>query len=316
MGEATSIEWCHHTFNPWWGCVKVSDACKFCYAESLAKRYGHAVWGHRTPRRFFGEAHWREPRKWNRSAAERGVRERVFCASMADIFEIHGDPEVDVEMSETRERLWALIAETPSLDWLLLTKRPGNVPVIVPAQWEREPPKNVWLGVTAEDQENADERIPLLLSIPWPGVRFVSYEPALGPITFHPGTLGCVGHLAETFGNPLIHWLIVGGESGGGARPFDLAWARSAVRQAKAARIPVLVKQLGGRPIATCGWCRGDGIDPVLVEGTDPDWCSECGGAAGSLAPERLVLKKRKGNDMAEWPADLRVREFPEVHRG
>lgn len=308
MGEATSIEWTHHTFNPWWGCVKISDACKHCYAESLAKRYGHAVWGDRTPRRFFGPAHWREPLKWNRRAAEIGVRERVFCASMADVFEIHGDPDVDAEMAKARDQLWALIAATPSLDWLLLTKRPGNAERLVPGRWHRERPLNAWMGVTAEDQTQAELRIPEMIDARWPALRFVSYEPGLGAIDFNAIPIHAYENAsgeqargvfsrwqqrpmrAKLFGG--VDWLIVGGESGPGARPFELAWARSAVKQARAAGIPVLVKQLGRRPVAPWLGERGD---------TD-DW------------GDRLVfLRSAKGNDPSEWPEDLRVREFPTV---
>jgi len=83
----SKIEWCDHTFNPWWGCAKVSPGCAHCYAESLAKRTGNAVWGHESPRRFFGDSHWNEPLKWDAAAKAEGRRKRVFCASMADVFE-------------------------------------------------------------------------------------------------------------------------------------------------------------------------------------------------------------------------------------
>src|SRR4051794_32502123 len=103
MGRNSSIEWTHHTFNPWWGCVKVSPACKHCYAEAWAKRTGFGLWGPRSDRRFFGDAHWREPLRWNAEAAADRTRRRVFCASMADVFEPRR------ELDAWRERLWKLI---------------------------------------------------------------------------------------------------------------------------------------------------------------------------------------------------------------
>lgn len=138
MGQATKIEWATHTFNPWWGCLKVSEACKNCYAEAWAKRVGQAVWGAHAPRRTFGEKHWRDPLSWNRRLNGTGRRERVFCASMADVFEDRRD------LDEHRERLWTLIEATSNLDWLLLTKRPQVVSRLAP--WGQDWPANVWLG--------------------------------------------------------------------------------------------------------------------------------------------------------------------------
>src|ERR1043166_1801812 len=134
MGKNSSIEWTDHTFNPWWGCVKVSPACAHCYAEAWAKRVGQAVWGAAATRRFFGQTHWREPLRWNAEAKREARRRRVFCASMADVFEPR--KELDAE----RAKLWALIAATPWLDWLLLTKRPGSVGALVP--WTTAWPAN------------------------------------------------------------------------------------------------------------------------------------------------------------------------------
>src|SRR5947208_2303347 len=120
MGRYSSIEWTHHTFNPWWGCQKVSAACDNCYAEIWAKRTGQDLWGSTAERRLFGEKHWSEPIRWHQEASLAGRRERVFCASMADVFERRAD------LNEERRRLWKVIERTPSLDWLLLTKRPQN----------------------------------------------------------------------------------------------------------------------------------------------------------------------------------------------
>ena len=154
MAKNSRIEWTTHTFNPWWGCVKLSPACKHCYAESWARRVGKSVWGTKAPRRFFGDKHWSEPLKWNNEAAHAGIRARVFCASMADVFEDRD--ELDV----WRERLWRLIAETPALDWLLLTKRPDLVSKKTP--WGKNWPSNIWLGTTVENQRWANKRLPVL----------------------------------------------------------------------------------------------------------------------------------------------------------
>ena len=223
MSENTGIEWCDHTFNPWWGCVRVSPACEHCYAETFARRVGHRVWGVQADRRFFGDKHWDEPLKWNRAAQADNVRKRVFCASMADVFEDRR------ELDEHRDRLWDLIDRTPALEWLLLTKRPQHARQLTP--WGRRWPENVWLGTTAEDQRRADERIPFLLDVPVK-VRFVSAEPLLGPVDFGP-------YLQR------LHWVILGGESGAGARSMDLAWARGVRDQVRGAGIPLFFKQWG-----------------------------------------------------------------------
>ena len=179
MGEKTEISWCDATFNPWWGCIKVSEGCEHCYAETFAKRTGHSIWGPAatTQRRTFGDKHWQEPLKWHAEAAKAGERRRVFCASMADVFEAH--PQLHTE----RALLWTLIGQTPALDWLLLTKRPENIADMVPSWWRTfgSWPDNVWLGTTVENQGAAEKRIPILLSIP-ARVRFLSCEPLLGEL--------------------------------------------------------------------------------------------------------------------------------------
>lgn len=299
MGRNSGISWTHHTFNPWWGCHRVSPGCERCYAETFAKRYGFNVWGPEktAERRFFGDKHWREPLRWNAAAERAGERHRVFCASMADVFEQRAD------LVEPRERLFRLIAETPALDWLLLTKRPENIRGMWPLAWRPDypeaarvagstpPPRNIWLGCTTEDQRRADERLPHLLACrDLATVLFASYEPALGPVDF-AGTSG-------------LDWVIIGGESGPGARPFNLAWARSTLAQCRNTGTPVFVKQLGARPGVPAadlfavldrdvGESLADqGIDPQHV----PFWVAD-----------------RKGGNPAEWPEDLRVREYPEV---
>jgi protein gp37 len=199
MARDSGIEWTHHTFNPWWGCVKVSPACAHCYAESWAKRVGMDLWGGKAPRRFFSDKHWRDPLKWNEEAEHQGTRARVFCASMADVFEPRS------ELDPWRERLWTLIEQTPQLDWLLLTKRPANIKHVYP--WAHSPRENVWLGTTAETQKWADIRIERLLSVD-ARVRFLSCEPLLSRID-----------LTAWLANKQIDWVIAGGESGGQARP-------------------------------------------------------------------------------------------------
>lgn len=176
----SKIEWTHHTFNPWWGCVKVSEACAHCYAERDAKRYGHDVWGPDKPRRFQSDKYWEAPLQWDRDAAQAGEKHRVFCASMADVFEDYQGPNANKLFWE-RRTLWELIEVTPSLIWLLLTKRPENIIRMVPNDWRRNWPKNVWPGTTTEDQPNANKRIPELLKVP-ARVRFLSCEPVLGPV--------------------------------------------------------------------------------------------------------------------------------------
>src|SRR5262245_6040712 len=134
MGRNSSIEWTHHTFNPWWGCAKVSPGCNNCYAETWARRVGQDIWGLTSERRFFTEKHWAEPLKWNTEARDQRARKRVFCASMADVFEGRA------ELNPWRKRLWDIIEQTPCLDWLLLTKRPQNIAEYAP--WSEKWPKN------------------------------------------------------------------------------------------------------------------------------------------------------------------------------
>jgi len=205
MGKNSRIEWTDHTFNPWWGCTKVSEACKNCYAEAWSKRVGQQVWGPKAERRFFGDRHWLEPLKWNADAAERGERRRVFCASMADVFE---DRRI---LDPWRSKLWELIDATPQLDWLLLTKRPEHVEAFTP--WRVHWPHNIWLGTTVEDQMAAETRLPHLEKIP-AAVRFISAEPFRGALQIQPW-LGIT-----------IDWVITGGESGPKARPSSPSWFR------------------------------------------------------------------------------------------
>ena len=234
----TKIEWCDYTFNPWWGCTRVSPGCENCYAESWAKRFA-VEWGPKADRRFFGEDRWAQPLKWNRKAEKLGTRFKVFCASMADVFEDR------YQLDTERARLFALILNTPHLDWLLLTKRPENIDRMAPAKWRIQWPGNAWAGTTVEDQQRADERIPHLLEVP--AVRFLSVEPMLGPVDIWAYLKGDLRDRSLTaLGSepmPGVDWVIVGGESGPGARPVNEDWIRSLRDQCNAAVVPFFYKQ-------------------------------------------------------------------------
>lgn len=207
----------------------MSAACKYCYAESWAKRVGSGVWGSRAPRRFFSASHWRQPLRWNADAEAAGKRQRVFCASMADVFETRSD------LDPWRKQLWTLIEATPWLDWLLLTKRPEAVGQIAP--WPGDWPNNVWLGTTVESQKWVPRRLDLLLAQP-ASVRFLSCEPLLGRLDVSPW----LSYRATPY--PL-DWVIAGGESGAKARPMHPDWVRSLRDQCVAGGVPFHFKQWG-----------------------------------------------------------------------
>lgn len=271
MGEASKIAWTDHTFNPWWGCTKVSPGCANCYAASIAGRFGLG-WGQGAERKFFEDAHWQEPLKWNRKAQRAGVPAFVFCASMADVFEdVPG--HVAKQTNEARQRLFGLIQSTPWLVWLLLTKRPENVSSIVPSAWMSGAwPINAWVGATMEDQQRADERAPHLARLPAPR-RFISYEPAIEPVDFRP-------LLVDRW--PLerrVDWVIIGGESATRPRPMHVEWAESAIGQCRAAEVDVFVKQLGTAPRIGRYRLRGE--------------------------------KDAARTDPARWPEHLRVQQRP-----
>lgn len=258
----SKIAWTDHTFNPWWGCQRVSPGCQHCYAESFAKRMGMPhLWGTGSNRRRMSPSYWSQPLKWNQEAADAQIPPRVFCASMADVFEDH--PSVGLD----RVKLWALIEMTPNLDWLLLTKRPENILNMLPARWSHHVvgggpiPENVWMMTTAEDQTRFDLRMPYLARLE-ASVIGLSVEPMLGPIS-----------LDEYQGR--IDWVICGGESGPGARPMDLAWARDLADQCDELEIPFFMKQLGS-------------------------------------ATMRAMGKTGKGDQLEDLPEDLRIREYPD----
>lgn len=295
MTENSKIQWTDHTFNPWHGCAKVSPGCDNCYAEAQSNRFHPGLWGVDAARRVWDDLaagarkHWDEPLGWNRKAEKAGERHRVFSGSMCDVFDKH--PAANDE----RPNLWHLIHKTPALDWLLLTKRVGNVARMVPESWMRCGfPKNVWLGISVVNQEEADRDIPKLLALP-ARVRFLSCEPLLGPVDLKWHFVAPTGNFRTHEGrrqmecrpHGLLHWAIVGGESGLRARPFDVSWARSIVEQCRAAGVACFVKQLGAKPIAE----------------SLPQY--------GPVGVHHVALQDRKGGDPAEWPVDLRVREFP-----
>lgn len=230
MAENSKIEWTDHTFNPWIGCQKVSPGCDRCYAEAMSNRYGWTEWGPHGERKRTSESNWRKPRQWAKSA--NGRRPRVFCASLADVW----DNQVPVEW---RRDLFHLIWETPELDWLLLTKRPENIEkMLLPAIGEAElwPWPNVWLGTTAEDQERFDRRWHVLAKVP-AAVHFISYEPAIGPLVLPSAWSGI----------PMPDWIICGGESGHGARMMNPEWARNLRDVCTATNIAFFMKQMTGK---------------------------------------------------------------------
>ncbi len=192
---------------------------------------------------------------WNARAAREGKRLRVFCASMADVFEDRHD------LDDDRERLWALIETTPWLDWQLLTKRPENIVTMLPDEWLKSPRPHVWLGTTCENQKYAEIRLPHLLAVN-AAVHFVSYEPALGPVDFTPWMDHECGDPPHWSCPNQIDWVIAGGESGPSRRAPDLDWFRSVRDDCKAYGVPYFFKQVGGlRP--TDG---GDLLDGVSIK--------------------------------------------------
>jgi protein gp37 len=226
MAENSKIEWTDHTFNPWIGCTKVSPACDNCYAEAMMdKRYGRVQWGAGNPRVRTSASNWRLPFRWNDQARQAGTRPFVFCASLADVFDNEVDPQ-------WRADLFDLITLTPNLVWLLLTKRISNVSKMLDVDGL---PSNVALGATMANQEEYDRdswRLAALKQDLNPLFTFGSFEPLLGPI------------LLSTYAPD---WIIVGGESGGNARPMELDWARGLQEDAMHLGRVFNFKQVGGR---------------------------------------------------------------------
>jgi protein gp37 len=222
--EQSKISWCDATFNPVIGCTKITEGCTHCYAAEIAARFWPGTWGPKGMRQVMGEAYWRKPLSWNRKAQRTGAPVLVFCGSMCDVFEDH--PVADA----TRPRLWKLIAETPHLTWLLLTKRPARVAAHLPPGWGEGWP-HVWLGTSIELPEYR-WRADVLRSLPAAG-RFLSCEPLLADL----GSLDLRG----------IGWCIVGGESGPDYRPMELAWMQAIANQCIATGVRLHVKQDAAR---------------------------------------------------------------------
>lgn len=226
MGEYSAIEWTDHTFNPWIGCTKISAGCLNCYAEKFGKRFG-VKWGAREARRATSAGYWKKPIAWDKNAQKEEIREKVFCGSLCDVF------EMNYGSNHFRKQLFDLIEATPSLDWLLLTKRAENMARF----FEGIPvPPNVWLGVSAENQKALNERLPHLFSIEAPCL-FVSLEPLIGPILFEDA---CDEWWTSQY-RPF--WVIAGGESGAKARHMKIEWIRSIRDQCMDHGVPFFFKQ-------------------------------------------------------------------------
>lgn len=316
MADESKIEWTDATWNPWEGCEKVSPGCKFCYAEARDKRFtGGKHWGGKdSVRRVISKQLENAPHRWQKDQAaknaladKQGVprprRMRVFCASLADVFEDRAD------LVERRAKLFDTIRACPDLDWLLLTKRPENIARLWP---KHVPPPgaaawpNVWLGCTCENQEWTNNRLRHLLAVA-AVIHFVSFEPLLGPIDLAETDLSGVplGNHREH----MLNWAIIGGESGNGARPFHISWAKSLIEQCERYLITPFVKQMGAVPVMDeRAWrhqlaeARELGTAPLL-SATNKDR------APDGTVP--LKFEHKKGGDIGEWPTDLRVREFP-----
>ena len=271
MGYRSEIEWTDHTFNPWWGCTKVSPACDNCYAEAFARRLGMNIWSHRRDRRFLSDANWLLPLKWNERAAKAGIKERVFCASMADVFEWKSG------LAKERVKLWELIESTQSLIWLLLTKRPHLVKRIVP--WGHEWPSNVWIGATVEDQKWANKRLPCLLDLPTEN-RFLSCEPLLSELM-----------LEKWLATGEIGWVIAGGESGPHARPTDPDWFYRLRDQCLNFDTPFHFKQWGN-------WAPIDSVEGDIPKRTVMDGFS----AALGRYPRKISGRSLQGREWNDVP--------------
>jgi protein gp37 len=263
--------WAGYTFNGWVGCTEIegSPACDKCYAKAGTRRAGLDLWGDDKPRQITSPGYWKQPARWNLLAKESGERRGVFCASYGDVFEDRP------ELAEPRARMLAMFEELDGLDLMLLTKRIENVRAMVPPHWLRgQWPGHVWLGATVETQEWAERRVPILCSLPAP-IRFLSVEPLLGRVSVAPWLAGPEG----------VDWIIIGGESGGGARALELDATEALVEECVAAEVPVFVKQLG------TAWAKQD--------------------RAGSPNKRLIAKLDPHGSNPYAWPAWARRRELP-----
>jgi len=270
----TKISWADSTWNPWWGCTKVSPGCANCYAWSQTHHFNQCEWGDKAERLRQDAKYWRQPLRWDAEAAKGKVGKDgkhwiVFAGDMCDIFDAHGLPD-------ERDRMWQLFRATPHLTWLLLTKRPKNFKKYLPADWG-EGYANVWLGVTVEDRKHGYPRVDILRTTP-AKVKFLSCEPLLEDIS----TINLTG----------IDWVITGGESGGNARTFNADWARLLRDKCKKDNVAFFYKQNGSKALS------GDFVITNSVR-----WPAD----KDHANPYRDVQGKNPEN----FPADLRVREWP-----
>lgn len=238
MGDTTGISWTDHTFNPWWGCTKIAPGCDNCYAAALDKRTGGDHWNAKVQPRLTSEQNWNKPLRWNKLHGMAGDRGRVFCGSMMDW--------CDKDAPEgARTRLFNIIERCNWLDFQLLTKRAKLIERSLPKCWEVARFSNVWLGVTVENREFGYPRIDAIRSIP-AAVRFLSVEPMLERMP----DIDLTG----------IDWVICGGESGPGFRPFDPEWSQELAEICHRARVAYWFKQHGGRD-ADKGGCLLGGVE-------------------------------------------------------
>lgn len=272
MSEHTKISWADSTWNPWIGCSHAGPGCDHCYAEAQNKlrKWNGGAWGNAAPRRVTSEENWKHPISWNRKASagrcgKDGKRWLVFAGDLCDIFDHLGD-------HAARARMWELFKETPHLTWMILTKRPQQIPKFLPSDWG-EGYKNVWLGTSVENRKNGYPRIDALRNVP-ATIRFLSCEPLLEGLA----DIDLTG----------IQWVIVGGESGGQARPFEIEWARSIKGQCRKVSARFFFKQLGRRPTE-------NGI-PFAISERKPTGERDISG----VLPEN-------------FPADLRIQQWPKL---
>ena len=345
MAQKTEIEWTDASSNPLkyrdretgrdvWACVKHSPGCANCYSEALAARFGRG--GPFTKAEMAKVEPYACPKELRRLVTSKSLAgKRVFVGDMTDLF---GDWVPD----EILTRIFVHMAYRRDVTSQVLTKRADRLADFilgiygryvridipgVPLNWEPFdwPPRNVWLGTSVENQATADERIPHLLRVP-AAVRFLSVEPLLGPVDLSripmPGgyQLDCLrGIMRGTITRDIqpcekVAWVIVGGESGHNARPCRVEWIRSILQQCRDANVPCFVKQLGGNVVT-----RNDTIEDVFGNGEtgwpEPDVEHDIHGFREEYqgADCRIRLRNKKGGDPAEWPEDLRVREFPQA---
>jgi protein gp37 len=285
MGKDTKIAEFDHTFNPWWGCAKIAIGCQNCYAKAFAHRLRWEVWGKNKCRRFFGPNHWAAPIRWNRNAGKSDRSCYVLCGSMCDVFEIHSQQSYEqVFQRPEREKLWALIDQTPQLTWMLLTKRPENIETLLPHQWRRENngkiPANVWFGYSASNQADFDTGWPTMESFGYFSYAklFLSLEPLLGYINLDSwltDEVDCGDEHNFERGTKGIDWVRIGGETGRGARRMALDWVTYVLQK-----------------------CERDGTPAYLSQ-------------LGTIQARILGLSDTKGAKVNEWPAQLRVQQLP-----